>query len=129
MSRRRGELGAHTLSTLMSGVDSEDMPDGRHHKPVLVRHVEAVQAVDELRAIYHRDFLRMTIEDVEGHGAEYGVAQGGHLLQLIARSSFTAGPVPWTPFVHNQLYHVVRILLAHDLPMRLDQIFDALPFT
>ena len=71
----------------------------------------------------------MTIENVEGHRAEYGVAQGGHLLQLIARCCFTAWAVPWAPFVDHQLDCVLGILLAHDLPMPLDQIFDALPFT
>src|SRR5437763_11575865 len=70
----------------------------------------------------------MAVECVERHPTEDGIAQCGHLFELVARSGLAAGPIPWPPFVDHQLYPVLRILLAHDLPVSVDQSFHTIAF-
>jgi len=102
--------------------------DGGDDEAVFVREIEAVEAVDELRAIGHGDFFRMTIEDVEVHAAEDGVAERRHLFENVAGSCFAAGLIPGTPFVDDELDVMLGIEFAHHLPMAFDHGFDAVTF-
>src|SRR5882762_3465862 len=70
----------------------------------------------------------MAIEDVEGHAAKDGVAQGDHLLEQIAGSCFAAGLVPGAPFVDDEFDGVIGILFGQSLPVIVDHGFDALAF-
>src|ERR1700686_1693779 len=88
---RRGEDGADGLSALVSRIHGEDVANGCDAEFIFVSEIQAVETIDELRAISHSNFFGMTIENVEGHAAEDGVAQGGNLFQLIAGSCFAAG--------------------------------------
>ena len=94
-----------------------------------MRQVEAIQAVDQLGTICHRDLFRMLVEDVQRHPAEDRIAQGRRLLQNVARRHLAARPVPRTPLVHHELDLVFTVDFAHDLPVSRDQRFHhfALP--
>src|SRR6266404_8362320 len=70
----------------------------------------------------------MAIENIEGHAAEDGVAQGDHLLEKIAGSCFAAGLVPRAPFVDDELDGVIGIFFGESLPVIVDHGFHALAF-
>src|SRR6266567_253662 len=59
----------------------------------------------------------MAVENVQGHAAEYRVAESRHLLDDVTGSRFAAGLVPGTPFVHNQLDVMLLVNFAHHLPV------------
>ena len=67
------------------------MADRGDAELIFVRQVKTVQAIDQLSAVGHRHFFGMTVEGVERHPAENGVAQGRNLFQLVARRQFAAG--------------------------------------
>ena len=85
----------------MCGVHIEHVADGCDAEFIFVRQVEAVQAVDQLGAICHRDLFRVLVEDVQRHSAEYRVAQSRSLLEDVTRRHLAARPVPRTPFIHH----------------------------
>src|SRR5260370_11714606 len=116
----RVEYGAHGFATLMGGVHGEYVAHRRDAALVFVAQIQTVQAVDQLRAVAHGDFFRMAVEDIERHAAEHRVAQGGHLLELIAGSGLAAGLVPGTPFVDDQLDRVTGVLFGQGLPVIAD---------
>src|ERR1017187_4022732 len=70
----------------------------------------------------------MAIEGVQGHSTKDSIAQGGHLLQLIASSRLATRAIPRSPFVDNQLDPVLRIFLAHNLPVAVDKPLHAVSF-
>ena len=104
------------------------MAYGRHHEAVFVRQIEAIQTVDQLRAIRHGNFFRMAVEKVERHPAEHRIAQRRQLLELISWRGLASRPVPRPPLIHHQLHQMLRIFLAHDLPVTVDQPFHAVAF-
>jgi len=81
-----------------------------------------------LRAVGHGDFFRMTIENVERHTAENGVAERGHLFENVAGSGFAAGSIPRAPFVDDEFDVMLGIEFAHHLPVAFDHGFDAVTF-
>ena len=113
----------------MRSVEFEGAADGGDDEAVFVGEIEAVETVDELRAIGHGDFFRMTIEDVEGHAAEDGVAERWRLFENVAGRGFAAGAIPGAPLVDDELDVMTGVKLAHDLPMAFDHGFDAATFT
>src|SRR5277367_3659968 len=70
----------------------------------------------------------MAIEGIEGHAAEYGIAQSRRLFELISSSLFRAGAIPGSPFVDYQFDRVIGVEFSHDLPMPSDQRFHAVAF-
>src|SRR5205085_1396694 len=95
------------LTALMGSVHTEDVSYRRNDEFILMREVQAVQTVDQLRARSHRYFLGMTVEGIQRHATEYRIPQRDHLLQLISGSHFAAGTIPRSPFVHDQLHPVL----------------------
>jgi hypothetical protein len=59
----------------MARVGFEHVADGRNHELVFVGEIQAVQAVDKLRAIRHSHFFRISVEDMESHSAEHRVSR------------------------------------------------------
>ena len=112
----------------MARVQLEHAADRRDYKLILVRQIQAVQAIDKLGAIGHCDFFRMAIEDVERHSAEHSVAQSRSLFECIARSRFAARAIPRTPLIHDQLHMMMAINFTKDLPMAGYQTLHALAF-
>jgi hypothetical protein len=55
----------------MARVKFEHVADGRNHELVFVGELQAVHAVDKLRAIRHSHFFRISVEDIERHSAEH----------------------------------------------------------
>ena len=125
----RREYSAQRLAALMCRVHVEHVADRGDAELIFVRQVEAVQTVDQLGTVGHRDFFRVLVEQIQRHPAEDRVAQGWSLLQDVARRHLATGPIPRTPFIHHQLNVVFTIDLAHDLPVSGDQRFHhfALP--
>src|SRR5882724_10771422 len=121
MDARRGENTAQRLSALMRRVKLEYVADWRYAEFVLMRQIKTVQAIDQLCAIRHRNLGGMPVEGVQSHGAEYRIAQSGHLFEKMARHSLAARPVPRTPLIYHQLDLVLRVEFSHDLPMSFDQ--------
>src|ERR1700675_4731730 len=70
----------------------------------------------------------MTIEKVQCHSAEHGIAESRKLLQLIAGRQFTAGAIPRAPFIDDQFYGMAGIRFAHNLPVSVDERLHALAF-
>src|SRR4051812_18544828 len=126
MNCRSGELRTHAFAALMGSVHGKHVSDGRHHKTILVGKVETIETVDELSAVCHGDFVGMAVENVEGHSTEDSVAQGRHLLQLVARGSLAARTVPRAPLIHYEFHPVLGILLTDDLPMASDEVLHAI---
>src|SRR5438874_1705060 len=112
----------------MARIQFENVADRSDDELVFVREIKAVEAVDELRAVRHRDFFRMAVKNVQRHAAEHRVPQCGHLLKLVAWSRFTSGTVPWTPLIHHELHLMLPVKLAQDLPVAPNQTLHAVAF-
>src|SRR5215831_2406281 len=125
---RGGEDRSNRLPTLMSSVDRKYVSYRGHDEAVFMSQIKTIQTIDQLRTIRHRNFLRMAVKDVERHAAENGVAKRRHLLQLITGRGLASRLVPRTPLVHDQFDRVLRVFLAHDLPVSFDESFHAIPF-
>ena len=125
---RRGEDGAKRIAALVRCVKFERAPNGGDNETIFMREIEAVETVDELRAVSHGDFFGMTIENVEGHAAEDGVAERGHLFENVAGSGFASGTIPWAPFVNDKLDVMFGVEFAYHLPVAFDHGFDAVAF-
>src|ERR1700680_1240349 len=102
----RRENRSHSSAALVRSVHPEDVTHRRHTKLVLMAQIEAVQTIDQLGTIRHRDLLWVTVEDVQRHPTENRIAQCGYLFQLISRCSFAARSIPGAPFVDHELYGV-----------------------
>ncbi len=55
----------------MARVEFEHVADGRNQELAFVGEIQAVQAVDKLRAIRHSHFFRISVEDIERHSAQH----------------------------------------------------------
>src|SRR5579864_2547312 len=116
---------AQCLTSLMRGIHCEYVRHRGDHETVFMGQEQTIQAIGQLCTIGHRYFLRMAVESVQSHAAEDRVAQRGHLLQLIPWRRFAPRLVPWAPLVDHEFYHVIRVFLAHDLPVTVDEALDA----
>src|SRR5438270_13727635 len=112
----------------MARIQFENVAYRSDDELVFMREIKAVQAVDELRAVRHRDFFRMAVKNVQRHAAEHRVPQCGHLLKLVAWSRFTSGTVPWAPLIHHELHAMLAIKLVQDLPLVPNQSLHEVDF-
>src|ERR1700731_2568367 len=103
----------------MSSVHREYVSDQGYAKLVFVRQIQAIKTINQLRATSDFNLLRMTVERVECHPAEYCVPQGGQLFELIAGCECTARPVPRSPLVNHEFHVMFGVELAHNLPVSL----------
>ena len=70
----RGESSADGLRALVAGVEIENMANRGDDEAVFVSEIETVEAVDELGAIGHDHLVGVTVEYVERHRTEDGIA-------------------------------------------------------
>lgn len=101
----------------MRGIHLENVIDPRHQEFIAVGKEQAIEAVDELRAIGHRNFVGIAIENVEHGGDHYRVALRDHLPDDMGRSDFGTMLVPGPPFIHDELDAFLRIEFIHRLPV------------
>src|SRR4051812_33656896 len=97
------------------------MKGRRDDKLLFMSDKESVQAVDELSAIGHHDFVRVTIECVQTQACKQRIAQGRSLAQKVCRMILRAGPVPCSPLINDQPDAMLLINLAHRVPMTTDE--------
>src|SRR6478672_6889275 len=70
----------------------------------------------------------MTIEDVERHRRVQGIAERDGLAEDVSSSEFGAAAIPGAPFVDHEPGVMLRIVLAHDLPVLVDYALDMRSF-
>src|SRR5581483_3288188 len=73
------DLCAQGLTAVMTGVQCEDMEVRRHDEMILMSQKQRVQIVDQLSAGGNGDFLRISIENVEGQRRRQSIAHGNLL--------------------------------------------------
>jgi hypothetical protein len=78
-------------------------------------------AIDELRDVGHRHLVGVSMEGVERHPGQHGVAHCRLLPQQMRRVQFTAGFIPCPPFVDHEFDAMLPVEFAHDGPVIGDQ--------
>ena len=94
---------------------------GEHHvaRTHLVGQYHRLQHVDHLCDVGHLHAVGMAVEHVERQGCHEGIAQGVLLIQVPRDGAGLLVP-PGAPFVHQQVYLVLRVGLIHDGLVLLD---------
>ena len=71
------EFRSYGLRALMRRVHLKNVVHRRSDETVFVREEQRIQAIDQLRAIRHCDFVRMPIKNIQSHRAEHRVPVPG----------------------------------------------------